>query len=79
MGGIIDAFTSYTTATTMSHQCVYKSTWAKLWFTTSVWHGDINRLDNFGIPGAYGVYTTSTTTPLLWSELQYCGDTDVQP
>ena len=56
VGGVIDAFTSFT-----SHQL--QGLWIHnltLWFTTSVWHGALDHTDHYGMPGAYGVYTTST-------------------
>jgi len=50
---IIDAFTNvgYMGADPQQGLSFYS---IELWHTTSVWHGDV-------VPGAYGVYTTSTT------------------
>ena len=63
VGGIIDAFTSLTSTYTQEHWINALS----LWFTTSVWHGDLSPQHAEGLPGAYGVYTTGTTQ--YWSSL----------
>ena len=57
---IIDAFTDFYSEWQNAGQEVLQST-LTLWYTTSVWHGDIDHTDGQGVPGAYGVYTTSTT------------------
>ena len=65
---IIDRFTTVEATTTgpPNYFAIYDLT---LWHTTSVWKGELQQQRGlglpFGIPGAYGVYTTSTTHSVL--------------